>query len=215
MMPRDCADVIKQDRCSKSGVYSVKIYNTNKTIQVYCDMDTDGGGWTVLQRRIDGSENFYRNWSNYSLGFGNLSKEFWIGNYNIAALTNAGTAYKLRIDLGDWTGLYRYAEYDSFKIGGATENFKLSVGSFSGDAGNSLNYHQNMSFSTYDEKNDMASFTCATTFRGAWWYNACHTSNLNGEYNNTAVGRGVVWRAWLELYYSLRFSEMKIRPMSF
>ena len=63
-------------------------------------MVTDGGGWTVFQRRIDGSVDFYRNWIDYEEGFGDLVGEFWLGLTKIYRLTKAGNK-RLRIDLGD------------------------------------------------------------------------------------------------------------------
>jgi hypothetical protein len=184
-------------------------------------MDTDGGGWTVFQRRIDGSENFYRPWADYAKGFGNLAKEFWLGNDRLASLT-AARQYKLRIDLGDFEGNYRYAEYSLFKVSDASDKYRLStLGSYSGTAGDSLFRkadvlsHINQRFSTYDQDNDQSGDNCAAYWRGAWWYNACHASNLNGEYNNTANSKGINWSTWRGWTYSLRFSEMKIRPVTY
>jgi len=211
---RDCAEILKHDNTSKSGTYGIAV-NGVCSFQVYCDMTTDGGGWTVFQRRKDGSVNFYRNWKEYSTGFGNPSGEFYLGNDRIGELT-AAKSYKLRIDLGDWSGNYRYAEYGEFKIGNAADKYRLTLGDYKGDAGDSLTYHKGLQFSTYDQDNDdWSGVDCAEKYRGAWWYNACHLSNLNGEYNNTAHGQGVNWMNWLDNTYSLRFTEMKIRPVTF
>jgi len=78
--------------------------------------------------------------------------------------------------------------------------------------GDSLTYHRGRKFSTRDQDNDAVSDSCAVMYKGGWWYGSCHLSNLNGQYNNTAKRKGVNWFDWLGFYYSLRFTEMKIRP---
>lgn len=45
--PMDCVQIMKNGN-KKSGIYTVYINNErSKPIEVYCDMDTDGGGWLV------------------------------------------------------------------------------------------------------------------------------------------------------------------------
>ena len=73
------------------------------SFNVYCDMKTSGGGWTVFQRRLDGSVDFYRGWQDYKYGFGNLKTEFWLGLHKINRLTSL-TQNKLRIDMEDTAG---------------------------------------------------------------------------------------------------------------
>ncbi|XP_035689774.1 angiopoietin-2-like [Branchiostoma floridae] len=92
--PRDCADLYEEGSTT-SGVYCITLQNSTR-VGVYCDMDTDGGGWTVIQRRIDGTVPFNRPWADYKRGFGNKSGEHWLGNDNIHLLTNQ-RAYRLRI----------------------------------------------------------------------------------------------------------------------
>ena len=85
--------------------------------------------------------------------------------------------------------------------------------------GNSLStaQHLGQKFSTRDQDNDAGGGSCARQFKGAWWYGACHDCNLNGRYlrgSNTTYGVGVNWRHWKGYHYSLRFTEMKIRPFN-
>ena len=75
---------------------------------VLCDMDTDGGGWTVFQRRQDGSVSFRGDWETFKNGFGNVAAEHWLGNENLHRLTQ-NRDYELRVDLEDWQGQTRYA----------------------------------------------------------------------------------------------------------
>ena len=98
---------------------------------MFCDQTTAGGGWTVLQKRFDGSVDFYRGWNDYKRGFGNLTGEFWLGLDKIYRLT-VSSSNKLRVDLEDVQGTTSFAEYSSFAVGNETEKYKLRVGGFSG-----------------------------------------------------------------------------------
>ncbi|XP_034649491.1 ficolin-1-like [Trachemys scripta elegans] len=185
-------------------------------ITVLCDMDTDGGGWIVFQRRVDGSMDFLRDWNSYKRGFGSQLSEFWLGNDNIHLLTSLG-ANELRIDLRDFDTNYQFATYRSFKIAGETEKYKLILGAFvNGTAGDSLTEHNGMMFTTRDHDNDLSITNCAIAFKGAWWYRDCHMSNLNGLYLSGAhesYGAGVSWSSGKGQMYSYWWSEMKIRPV--
>ena len=172
-------------------------------------MRTDGGGWTVFQRRQDGSVDFYRGWNDYKSGFGQLTAEFWLGNDKIHRLTAARPS-TLRVELEDWNGVRVYAKYGKFNIGDEQAKYRLEVGSYSGTAGDSLAYHNKMAFSTKDRDNG----NCAVDYTGAWWYNGCYHSNLNGKYQgNKNDNRGAGWYHFRRSL-SLKFTEMKLRPSS-
>ena len=106
-----------------------------------CDMTTEGGGWTVFQRRLDGSVDFYLDWESYKNGFGDLNGEFWLGNDNLHRLTAADDVI-LRVDLEDFDGDTRYAEYTTFKVADEADNYRLLIGGYSGTAGNSMGNHK-------------------------------------------------------------------------
>ena len=118
-------------------------------------MDTDGGGWTVFQRRKDESVDFNRNWTDYEEGFGDFNGEFWLGLSKIHRSTQNGTDYTLRVDLENYENETRYAKYSTFNIGDSTTEYTITVEGYSGDAGESLAYcHNGMKFSTQDRDND-------------------------------------------------------------
>ncbi|XP_019863898.1 PREDICTED: ficolin-2-like, partial [Amphimedon queenslandica] len=175
-----------------------------------CDMETDGGGWTVFQRRQDGSVDFFRYWTDYENGFGDLTGEFWLGLSKIHRLTKEGSN-TLRVDLGDFEGNTAYANYSTFSVSDGSTEYILTVGGYSGTAGDSLAYHNGSRFSTRDNDNDNNGGNCAQSGTGAWWYNSCYYSNLNGRYFNTATnnGRGIRWHYWK--YTTLKFTEIKTR----
>ncbi|XP_020908476.1 techylectin-5B-like [Exaiptasia diaphana] len=173
--------------------------------KVYCDQETNGGGWTVIQRRQDGSQDFYLGWQSYKLGFGSLTGEFWLGLDNIYRLTR-NIKNRLRVELEDTV----YAEYDYFAVSSEVDRYTLSLGSFSGTAGDSLSYHRNRPFTTKDSDGNH----CAVTYKGAWWYGGCHHSNLNGLYlNGSHSTKGINWFHWKRNRYSVKKAVMKIRPV--
>ncbi|ELU08522.1 hypothetical protein CAPTEDRAFT_19536 [Capitella teleta] len=199
---------------SVSGLYTIWSLDTGD-VRVYCDMVTDGGGWLVFQRRKDGSQDFFLTWAEYAAGFGDLNGEFWLGNRNLHALT-AKQPHELRIDFKD-NGDAAFAKYSIFKVGPESDEFRLEIRGYSGDAGDTMGYHNGMKFSAKDQDHDTWSGgDCANKYKGGWWYYYCHDANLNGLYLNgayTGYTRGIDWSKWKGYHYSIQFTEMKIRPI--
>ncbi|XP_031746209.1 ficolin-like isoform X1 [Xenopus tropicalis] len=198
-----------------SGWYTI-YPDGNKPLHVLCDMHTDGGGWIVFQKRMDGSVDFYRNWDSYKQGFGSQLSEFWLGNENIHLLTSSGN-FQLRIDLQDFDNNRTYATYSQFRIEPEAQKYTLRFGAFTGGtAGDSLSSHNNKAFETGDVQYDTSvTANCARMYKGAWWYQKCYDSSLNGEYLRGPLGQnygGIAWTTFRGYNYSLKKSEMKFRP---
>ncbi|XP_033749513.1 fibrinogen-like protein A [Pecten maximus] len=172
-----CSDVPSG---SPSGVY--QIYATaGRPVNFFCDVDTSEGPWTVIQNRINGDTDFYRNWTDYQNGFGDLNGEFWIGNDILHILTK--TLNILRVELEAWDGTRGYAQYSKFQVADKNQNYRLALHGFSGNLSfDALNSFNGQAFSTYDRDNDSSSSHCAVKIHGAWWYKKCASSNLNGRY---------------------------------
>ncbi|XP_026548653.1 fibrinogen-like protein 1, partial [Notechis scutatus] len=168
----------------ESGYYRIKPQQDREPFLVYCDM-SDGGGWTVIQRRCNGKENFYREWLDYKEGFGQLQgkdDEYWLGNDKIYDLLFNG-GISLKIDLMDWQGERRYAIYDDFQIKNETNNYRLWFGIYSGTAGNALSGGSSfesqwsgslngMPFSAPDRDHDrFLTGNCAEENKCGWWFN--------------------------------------------
>ncbi|XP_006902444.1 PREDICTED: ficolin-2-like [Elephantulus edwardii] len=175
--PRSCMELRTRGH-TLSGWHTIYLPDC-RPLTVLCDMHTDGGGWIVFQRRIDGSVDFYRDWAEYKRGFGSQLGEFWLGNDNIHSLTAEGTS-ELRVDR------------------------------------DSLKAQDNNFFTTKDQDNDQySSGNCAQTYKGAWWYASCHSTNLNGLYlggSHASSADGINWYSGKGYNYSYKMSEMKLRP---
>ncbi|KAL1476996.1 hypothetical protein MTO96_017864 [Rhipicephalus appendiculatus] len=223
LVPRHCADLLSNGQHT-SGVYTVFHETAGTSGQdVYCDMDTDDGGWTVIQRRGQYGHNayyFYRNWTEYANGFGDPADEYWIGNKALHALTSGDENMVLRIVLSNSTAEIASFDYEIFAVASEEEDFQLEVANFSGR--NDLDTMGKLSgqkFSTFDRDNDVVSTNCAEQFRGAWWYRSCPVGNLNGlnlNGHHDSWGDGIVWELEYPttdtMHYSFPKSKMMIRP---
>uniref|UniRef100_G3NNT0 Tenascin Cb n=1 Tax=Gasterosteus aculeatus aculeatus TaxID=481459 RepID=G3NNT0_GASAC len=211
--PKDCSQALLNGDTT-SDLYTIYLGgDESQPIQVYCDMSTDGGGWIVFLRRQSGRLEFFRNWKNYTGGFGDMNDEFWLGLSNMHKITTGGQ-YELRVDLRD-KGETAYAQYDKFSVSEPRTRYKVHVGGYSGTAGDSMTYHHGRPFSTYDHDNDIAVTNCAQSYKGAFWYKNCHRVNLMGRYGDNSHSKGVNWFHWKGHEHSIEFAEMKIRPSNF
>ncbi|CAG2186422.1 ANGPT1 [Mytilus edulis] len=211
-IPKDCSDHIGK----KSGVYTI-YPNQHTRMSVFCDMDYEDGGWTIVQRRFDGSESFDRDWDAYKSGFGKPSGEYWIGNDNLHAILSE-RKFKVRFILVDVDGNSVYAEYSNFYIGNEESNYALSISDYSGTAGDgaidftgtSLN---GMMFSTKDRDNDLKEGSCAFQKCSGWWHRDCTYGNINGKLIPGNEGQITMhWNPWRK-FNSLQETTLMTKPM--
>ncbi|CAC5413293.1 Fibrinogen-like protein A,Ryncolin-4,Angiopoietin-related protein 7,Ficolin-3,Ficolin-1-B,Ficolin-2,Ryncolin-1,Tenascin-R,Fibrinogen-like protein 1,Ficolin-1,Fibrinogen C domain-containing protein 1-A,Tenascin-X,Tenascin-N,Ryncolin-3,Fibrinogen C domain-containing protein 1,Ryncolin-2,Angiopoietin-related protein 6,Techylectin-5B,Angiopoietin-related protein 2,Ficolin-1-A,Tenascin,Fibrinogen C domain-containing protein 1-B [Mytilus coruscus] len=210
--PRCCEDIMPK---GQNGIHTIFPISNDNGFEVYCDFKTDNGNWTVFQRRINGTTDFFRGWEEYENGFGNLEVEFWLGNRKINELTSTGK-HELRIDLTDFVGNTGFAKYSTFFVGNGSSNYKLTVGGYSGSLGDSLKEVNGMSFTTKDRDYDHHSaLNCANNNKGAWWYHDCTYSNLNGQYRQSGQisVEGIYWYTWKSSCYSMKSSVMMFRKV--
>ncbi|XP_021506161.1 fibroleukin [Meriones unguiculatus] len=227
---KDCSEYYAIGK-RNSGTYRVTPDSRNSSFDVYCDMETAGGGWTVLQARLDGSTDFTREWKDYKAGFGNLEREFWLGNDKIHLLSKS-KEMALRIDLEDFNGLTLYALYDHFYVANEFLKYRLHIGQYNGTAGDALRFsrhynHDLKFFTTPDRDNDRyPSGNCGLYYSSGWWFDACLSANLNGKYYHQkyrGVRNGIFWGTWPGISQSqpggykssFKQAKMMIRPKNF
>ncbi|XP_068520035.1 tenascin-X isoform X43 [Anas acuta] len=208
--PRDCVEEqLNGPRPSREALIFLG-GDRQRPLRVFCDMETDGGGWLVFQRRMNGATDFWRGWEEYAHGFGNVSQEFWLGNEALHALTAAGPT-ELRVDLRTPLDA-AFAHYRDFAVAGPEEHYRLHLGAYSGTAGDAMSYHAGSPFSTRDRDPRRRPRPCAVAYTGAWWYRNCHYANLNGRYGTPYDHQGINWFPWKGFEFSIPFTEMKLRP---
>ena len=212
VLPQDCSELQLSDR--RNGSYTIYPYGVAKErTPVYCEFDSDGA-WTVIQRRFNGSVDFYRNWTEYKRGFGSSNGEYWLGNDNIHQLTSLGS-YTLKIIVTDWNNVTHFAEYSTFYVADETYNYMLTISGYSGDLsqrqGDWMASHNGEQFSTWDRDNDKyLNGSCVLNCgRGAWWHFSCCHSSLNGVYSKIYDYHksGVIWNG----YDAMKTAEMMIK----
>uniref|UniRef100_UPI0037E8E0AC angiopoietin-related protein 4 n=1 Tax=Semicossyphus pulcher TaxID=241346 RepID=UPI0037E8E0AC len=218
-MPSDCHELFLRGETS-SGVYTIQPINA-EPFKVFCEMTADGG-WTVIQRRQDGSADFDQLWQAYEKGFGSLNGEFWLGLEKMHSIAKDG-GYILNIKLSDWSGDVATIRLP-FQLGGEETKYSLKIqeartfstleSSLGTDATSGL------PFSTRDNDNDQKNDTnCAKHLSGGWWFSNCGRSNLNGRYFQSPPPKqrhqrkqSIFWKTWRGRYYPLKSSKMMIAP---
>ncbi|GBN49415.1 Techylectin-5A [Araneus ventricosus] len=219
--PMDCAELM-ENGVTESGVYTIyprARLASCQSIEVYCDMQTDGGGWTVIQRRGqngNGEDYFVKKWKEYKEGFGNLKKEFWLGNDKIYSITNQGQ-YAVRLDMKHENGTSAFARYENFWIENEEAKYKLGISECSGPAGDSIGNHNGRDFYTIDQPNKESDHDNPRS--GGWWVNWKFTSSLNGLnlYKSPKVASqdGISWLSFGGFETSLEATEIKVRQKRF
>jgi len=148
----------------------------------------------LIHHSVDGSNFFNRSWAEFKVGFNDSRGNYWLGNDLLHELTREGR-YKLRCLVQARSNSIVYvAIYDTFLVGDESSHYTLTVSGYSGNAGDSMSYHNGMKFSTYDRENDLVQNVywehCAQFLGGGFWYNACFRAGMTVT---TGRGAGFSW----------------------
>ncbi|CAG2214786.1 Ryncolin-2,Techylectin-5B,Angiopoietin-1,Angiopoietin-2,Ficolin-2,Ficolin-1,Ryncolin-3,Angiopoietin-related protein 7,Angiopoietin-4 [Mytilus edulis] len=207
--PKDCRELPPEHL-----VFGITPVN-GSTISVFCEMDTGNGGWTTIQRRYDGTVDFYRFWDDYKAGFGEIAGEHWLGNDYLHAILRQ-RSYQVRFEVEDFSGNTAYAIYSAMYVGDESTNYKLSLTGYKGTAGNAMvdangTPMNGMMFTTLDGDNDISRDNCGNIKKSGWWHAACTWANLNGGmYIDEINEKSIHWKTWKE--NGLKGTRIMIKP---
>ncbi|XP_006879857.1 PREDICTED: angiopoietin-related protein 3 [Elephantulus edwardii] len=212
-IPVDCATISNRGE-KVSGIYAIRP-TSSQVFNVCCEVKS-GISWTLIQYRIDGSQNFNETWKKYKYGFGRLNGEFWLGLEKIKSIVKQSN-YTLRIELEDWKDNKYYAEY-SFHLGNEETNYLLYLVEISGNVSNVLPEHTDLVFATWDHK-IKGQLNCPQSYSGGWWWHdKCEENNLNGKYIKSRAKtrierrRGISWKSQDRRLSSIKSTKMLIHP---
>ncbi|XP_017355586.1 angiopoietin-related protein 4 isoform X2 [Cebus imitator] len=180
------------------------------------------GGWTVIQRRHDGSVDFNRPWEAYKAGFGDPQGEFWLGLEKVHSITGDRDS-RLAVQMQDWDGNTELLQFP-VHLGGEDTAYSLQLtSSMAGQLGATAVPPSGLSvpFSTWDQDHDLrGDKNCAKSLSGGWWFGTCSHSNLNGQYFRSIPQqrqerkKGIFWKTWRGRYYPLQATTILIQPIA-
>ncbi|WAR15877.1 TENN-like protein [Mya arenaria] len=208
--PEDCEEIYKNGT-RVDGIYAISP-DGRCPFFVHCDMTN--GGWTVIQRRINGNVNFFRDWDDYVHGFGDVDGEFWLGLQKIHRLTQGGS--QIYFGITNYDDTTDFAHYQTFTVHGAATKYRMNVDAYGyqGSINELFTFHDNMVFSTYDRDNDVHATAncCADHGGGGWWWKNCYKlGNVNGIYGKmTSGGLGY----WNSKYVPIKGVELKVKAIN-
>ena len=224
-MPVASCKEIYDSGLTTSGLYKLNLNDGKGEFVVFCDMSLQGGGWTVIQRRVDDTVSFNRNKVAYEVGFGEFDGNFWLGLEKIKRLTDYnGETYELYIGVQSFetSNEFGHAKYDSFSLDAASLNYKLHISGLDSSStmlDSMITPHDGEKFSTPD--NDVDSDTvkhCAMDMSSGWWFHSCRESQLNGVYYSdgnhpTTTYDGIIYKGFQSETLSLKTTVMAVRPV--
>ncbi|XP_006868934.1 PREDICTED: angiopoietin-related protein 4 [Chrysochloris asiatica] len=216
-LPRDCQELFEEGE-RQSGLFQIQPQGSPPFL-VNCQMTSDGG-WTVIQRRQDGSVDFDRSWEAYKAGFGDPQGEFWLGLEKVHRITG-GHGGRLAVQLQDWEGNAESLQFP-VQLGGEDTAYTLQLTApVASKLGATAIAPSGLSlpFSTWDQDHDLrGDKNCAKTLSGGWWFGTCSHSNLNGHYFHSIPRqrqerkKGIFWKTWRGRYYPLQATTILIQP---
>ena len=227
--PKDCYD-LKCYRVSNAqdGPHTIYPSRSNLTsLPVSCDQETDGGGWIMYQRRVDGTFNFTRNWEEYKYGFGDHgdnTTELWMGNehvYQVLMSYGSSTKWELRIEADAFDGTSCWVVASNVGMYNETRRYAMywdSVAQSTGELADDWKHHRMKPFNTLDNSEGLDAKRCVGEYKGGWWYEHdrfCGRIFLNGEYENQAVESSTSISVYhFKEQVSLERSRMMLRPQN-
>ncbi|XP_020038255.2 angiopoietin-related protein 4 isoform X2 [Castor canadensis] len=216
-LPRDCQELFEEGE-RKSGLFQIQPQGSPPFL-VNCKMTSDGG-WTVIQRRKDGSVDFNQSWEAYKTGFGDPQGEFWLGLEKMRSITG-DRGSRLAVQLQDWDGNAKSLKFP-IHLGGEDTAYSLQLtAQVADELGVPTTTPNGLSlpFSTWDQDHDLrVDMNCAKSLSGGWWFGTCDHSNLNGQYFPSIPQprqqrkKGMFWKAWRGRYYPLQATTVLIQP---
>ncbi|KAL0612258.1 Angiopoietin-related protein 4 [Plecturocebus cupreus] len=218
-LPRDCQELFQNGE-RQSGLFEIQPQGSPPFL-VNCNMTSDGG-WTVIQRRHDGSVDFNRPWEAYKAGFGDPQGEFWLGLEKVHSITGDHDS-RLAVQMRDWDGKAELLQFP-VHLGGEDTAYSLQLtSSVASQLGATAVPPSGLSvpFSTWDQDHDLrGDKNCAKSLSGGWWFGTCSHSNLNGQYFHSIPQqrqerkKGIFWKTWRGRYYPLQATTILIQPIA-
>ncbi|KAM7142790.1 angiopoietin-related protein 4 [Molossus nigricans] len=216
-LPQDCQELFEEGE-RQSGLFQIQPQGSLPFL-VNCKMTSDGG-WTIIQRRQDGSVDFNRPWEAYKTGFGDPQGEFWLGLEKVHLILGDRGSH-LAVQLQDWEGNAESLQFP-VRLGGEDTAYSLQLTApVASELGVTTVTPSGLSlpFSTWDRDHDLRrDKNCAKSLSGGWWFGTCSHSNLNGQYFHSVPQqrqqrkKGIFWKTWRGRYYPLQATTMLIQP---
>lgn len=208
-MPCSCYDIQQKDPGSASGLYDIRVLG--ETIQVFCDMERQGGGWTlVLLNSV----------------YATAPKPFWnelVNSVNVTGSMEGGlTAFDLFLGVKFWNALgstlmvetgdnptsishratYTFAldPANDYRLMLSNENVLINTGITASPG--IYSYHNNKMLSARDRDKDSYNGSCCYLYNNtAWWYAACWSGSFWGGGGGPVYQNKAYWSGNGSEYY--------------